>query len=139
MMQELYRLANVLTSLQQAQLVKLDAYGAYDGCWYRVEVKRYSVADEWGDHSYTSHEVYVQKYQVVKYTPKGVWIDHGFGGKSFVLGTATRQQAAPTMELAIRDCLYRLQRKFHGDIARANGAITDIQRLYSYANKGLPL
>lgn len=46
----------------------------FDGFWYRCEVKHYSVADEWGDHAYSSSEVVWTKYAVIAETPKGVWL-----------------------------------------------------------------
>lgn len=100
----------------------------FDGFWYRCEIKRYSIADEWGDHSYTSSEIVWTKYAIVRETPKGVWLtrvkhsyqySHGrfataMMGTDFVLGTSLRQLACPTKELALADAIARKKRHVSG-------------------------
>lgn len=101
---------------------------AFDGFWYRVEARRYSIADEWGDHLYSNSAVEWIRYAVHRETPKGVWLirvpwgitnrDHvrsrdmaGFiGGASFVLGKGKRQLACPTKASALRDAIVRKER-----------------------------
>ena len=118
----------------------------FDGFWYRCEVKHYSAADEWGDHSYTSTQVEWTKYAVVAETPKGVWLtrapwstldpDKYRGQKGqrlsadvFVLGTSKRQEACPTKDLAIADAIARKKRHIAGCEARLRAAEHDLQAL----------
>ena len=91
--------------------------------WYRAEIKHYSVADEWGDHSYTSTEISWTKYAVVRETPKGVWLNSG----AFVLGKATKQLACPTKELALEDCRQRKLAHIRGCKARLARAERDLE------------
>jgi hypothetical protein len=44
---------------------------------------------------------------VEKHTPKGVWLKPMYGGSFFVLGSSTKQQAVPTIQLAIQDLIER--------------------------------
>lgn len=104
---------------------------ASDGFWYRVEIKHYSVADEWGDHCYTSTAESITKYEVVKETPKGVFlrsVPFGFSS-GFVLGTAKRQLACPTIELARADAIARKKRHIAGCKARLAAAENDLKIL----------
>lgn len=59
--------------------------------------------DEYG----TGTEMTMQKMSVVSTTPKGVWLkSYPFvTERHFVLGTASKQFAAPTKELALMDLL----------------------------------
>ena len=119
-----------------------------DGFWYRCEVRHYSVADEWGDHSYSTSEVVWTKYAVLRETPKGVWLtpapwgatnpDYArFSGPKgisrredvFVLGSALRQQACPTKELALADAIARKERHIAGCRARLAQAERDLDHL----------
>ena len=120
---------------------------AYDGFWYRVDVKHYSVADEWGDHSHTSTELVWSKFAVHRETAKGVFlveVPMGFKdpyhhrgcdlsrrlfGATFVLGKAKRQRACPTKELALADCIARKERHVQGCKARLSRAEDDLRRL----------
>lgn len=113
---------------------------AFDGFWYRAEVRHYSVGDEYGEHAYTASRIEWTKLAVVKHTPKGVklrWVhmsaslpevyqhtDPGIWDVQ-VLGTAIRQHAVPTRELALRDALIRADRKVAGCKARLNQAEKD--------------
>lgn len=115
----------------------------YDGFWYRCEVKHYSVADEWGDHSYTSTEVVWTKYAVLRETPKGVWLtpvpassmdpdffrgeDRYF--RDLVIGTSMKQLACPTRELALADAIARKKRHVAGCEARLASAEKDLNLL----------
>lgn len=100
----------------------------FDGFWYRCEVRHFSVADEYGDHAYTSTSVVWTTYLVVKDTPKGVWLSAGFG-RVFVLGTALRQHACPTRELALADAIARKERHIGGCKARLRAAEDDLDHL----------
>lgn len=112
--------------------------------WYRAEVRHYSVFDEWGDHAYTSTKLDWTKYVVVKETPKGVWLRPVSWGETnpekyqdgrhrdfhmepqFVLGTARRQLACPTKELALEDCRQRKLAHIRGCKARLARAEDDL-------------
>ena len=123
---------------------------AFDGFWYRAEVRHYSVADEWGDHLYTSTDVVWSKFAVHHETPKGVFLvevpqhvkdrDHHRGkdlrnhlfGAQFVRGTARRQRACPTRETALADCIARKTRHVDGCKARLARAEADLHLLQNY-------
>lgn len=123
-------------------LIKSYEHG-FDGFWYRAEIKHYSVADEWGDHSHTTTRLDVTKYAVVKATPKGVWLVPAYGEKDpdyylkmdpgcqlfspqFVRGEGTKQFACPTRETALADCLKRKERHIQGCQARLRQAEQDL-------------
>lgn len=114
----------------------------FDGFWYRCEVKHYSVADEWGDHSYTSTEVQWTKFAVLRETPKGVWLTwcplfcqdpDTYRGQprdaQLVLGKSRKQQACPTKEAALADAIARKKRHIAGCEARLAGAVNDLRCL----------
>ena len=123
-----------------------------DGFWYRAEVKHYSIADEYGDHAYTSAKVVITRFCVVKFTPKGVWLSDvwsnitdpwillGQNPKTlfhtvFVNGSTMRQYAVPTIELAYIDCIKRLERKIAGDQARMQRSINDLRLVKNQLDK----
>lgn len=99
--------------------------------WWRCEVRHYSIADEWGDHAYTSREVKFAPYLVIRHTPKGVWVKEFLGGERFILGTAKLQHAVPTKELAITDMIARKERHIDGCEARLASAVEDLRLLKS--------
>lgn len=117
----------------------------FDGFWYRCGVQHYSVADEYGDHSYTSTEVRWSKFAVVAGTPKGVWLrwtpvfatnpDYARcakgrrGEDTLVLGKALRQFACPTRETALADAIARKERHIAGCKARLAVAERDLDHL----------
>jgi hypothetical protein len=93
--------------------------------WWRADDRRYANYDPWAEDEQPegSHlALELTPYVVSKHTPKGVWLRKWFGGKTFVLGTATKQEAAPTVELAIRDLVARKKRHVAGCRARLNRA-----------------
>jgi hypothetical protein len=93
--------------------------------WWRADDKRYANYDPWAefDQPTGSHLMLeLTPYVVVRHTPKGVWLRSYFGGETFVLGTATKQQAVPTVELAIRDLVARKKRHVAGAAARLRRA-----------------
>lgn len=83
--------------------------------WYRVEDRRYSVADEWGDHSYTTVQIHVREIPVLRHTPKGVWLEEPWNiageGKRFVLRDARKRWACPSKEEAMESFRARKQRQ----------------------------
>jgi hypothetical protein len=89
--------------------------------WYRIEDRRYSVADEMGDHAYTRHEVVLLTFNVASYTPKGVWLRQYFS-KRWVSYTATRRFACPTVALALESYLARKKKQAAIYQARADNA-----------------
>lgn len=120
----------------------------FDGFWYRCEVKHYSVADERGDHSYTSTQVKWSKFAVIAETPKGVWLTPCYMSKTdpdsyrgrkgqrvsadiLVLGKTIRQYACPTKEAALADAIARKKRHIAGCEARLQAATKDLQALES--------
>lgn len=103
----------------------------FDGFWYRVEIKHYSVADEWGDHAYTSAQEFITKFAVVKETPKGVFLKSvplGFT-TGFVRGKGKVQLACPTIELARADAIARKKCHVAGCLARLRRAEEDLKIL----------
>lgn len=89
--------------------------------WWRAEDRRYANYDPWAEYEQPngSHlELTLTPYAVEKYTPKGVWLRGAVGFRTFVLGTATKQFAVPTRELAVRDLVARKQRHVSGCKAR---------------------
>lgn len=81
--------------------------------WWRAEDRRYADWDPWADEQPNSSHLQIELrcYPVVRHTRKGVWLDTGFGGEVFVLGTARKQFAVPTQELAVADLIAR--KKMH--------------------------
>lgn len=77
--------------------------------WYRAEHKHDASFDLDGNWVHSSDWCKMYQYKVIKHTPKGVWLDV-HGDKTFVLGTARKQFAVPTKELAYLDFLYRSDR-----------------------------
>lgn len=96
--------------------------------WWRAEIRHYSVADEWGDHLYTSTEVIWTSFKVVRTTPKGVWVS-AWGYDQFILGKAAKALAMPTRELAIQDCIARKERHVKGCEDRLKQARDDLRFL----------
>ena len=84
--------------------------------WWRAEDRRYANYDPWAEFEQPSGshlKLTLTPYVVESYTPKGVWLRDG-GSGVFVLGTATKQFAVPTRELAIRDLVARKKRHVDG-------------------------
>lgn len=63
-------------------------------------------------------------YPVLKHTPKGVWLDLGFGGKRLVLHTSRKRFACSTKEEALRSLIERKKRQASIYRARAESAQT---------------
>ena len=64
---------------------------------------------QWADEQPNSSHLVIElrSYEVVRSTPKGVWLNSGFGKPVFVLGTSYKQFAVPTQELALADLVKR--------------------------------
>ena len=98
--------------------------------WYRYEDVQYSTCDEFGVASGGHLVVELRTYQVLKHTPKGVWLSLAGGGfsciqggnKRFVLKDAHKKFACPTLELARKSFIARKQRQVQIHTARANQA-----------------
>lgn len=58
--------------------------------WYRYEECRHT----------DGVRVTLREYPVLRKTPKGVWLDTGFGGSRFVLRDAHKRWACPTKDEA---------------------------------------
>ena len=81
--------------------------------WFRVEEISYASAlDEYDNPIGTSRlELRVRQFDVKKVTPKGVWLDLGWGDARFVRTNARKQYACPTLELAMESFKARKQRQ----------------------------
>lgn len=109
--------------------------------WFRIEARHWSVADEWGDHSYTSSEVIVRQISVLKHTPKGAWLGAKPGEfgmpKKLVLREYQhrgRAFAAPTLEQAKED--FRKRKQFRID--RLQAQINRAEREIALLDEGSP-
>lgn len=79
--------------------------------YYRYEDFQMSHLNEWGEPcGGASHEIKLREFDVIKHTPKGVWIYVGWG-KRFVLASATKQFACPTKEAAMVSFIARKRRQ----------------------------
>lgn len=88
--------------------------------WWRAEDRRYANYDPWEEYEQPSGshlKIEIHRYEVLRHTPKGVWLHIGFGSKCFVRGTDIKQFAVPTKELALQDLIARKKR--HVSCARA--------------------
>lgn len=80
--------------------------------WWHAREKTYANFDPWSDGDYTGSHMVIEliPYIVTKYTPKGVRLSGPFGNNFFVLGSAIRQHAVPTKELALLDLVHRKEK-----------------------------
>src|SRR5690606_33726321 len=93
--------------------------------YFRVEDRTYSIADDWGDHSHTGYAIRVQSFPILRRTPKGVWIEtDDESGKRFILETANKRFALPTLEDALISYCKRKDRQASIYQARAHAADT---------------
>lgn len=73
--------------------------------------------------------VYVYKFDVLKITPKGVWIND-YGRRRFVLNSARKKYACPTFEEAKESFRARKQRQLRilrGQITHIESALQKIE------------
>lgn len=102
--------------------------------WYRADVRLYSVISMWDDDEYySSPRVTYLKYKVIKTTPKGVWIEAFLQKPVFVLGTAKKQYAVPTKELALLDLKRR--KEIHWEMAKKRA--DSVKRLLDRVNSAI--
>lgn len=81
--------------------------------WFRYDEIRYSAGvDDYGDPlPYRGQmEVHLHKFPVTKETKCGVWIDH-YGTPKFILGSARKRFACPTIEEAKASFVARKERQ----------------------------
>jgi hypothetical protein len=101
--------------------------------FYRYDDVQYAApADEMGDSTgFGSLEVHLSEYTVARRTPKGVWLDGGFGAERFMLTAARKRFACPT-EAEARESFIARKRKqiriYMARIERAKRAIEEIGR-----------
>lgn len=77
--------------------------------WYRVEIQRWAApCDEYGYSEGGRTCLELHEFEILKETPKGVWIDYGL--RRFVLRDSKRQFASPTPELALAKFLKRKEK-----------------------------
>lgn len=87
--------------------------------WYRFEEQTYAAPlDEFdgGPCGEGLVEVHLHKYEVIRHTPKGVWVKRRIGAWScgharFILRQAHKRYACPTMEEAGQSFLARKARQ----------------------------
>ena len=94
--------------------------------WYRAEVLSYAAYDPFAEYEQPTGTVYkleIHSYPVIKRTPKGVWLETGFDGRTFILGNAAKQFAVPTPELALKDLKIRTDRLVHFSKLRLDAAL----------------
>lgn len=99
--------------------------------WYRYDDRQYAPPlDEYDNVCGEGRvEVTLTKFPIIKYTPKGAWIDL-YGDKKFVLRTARKRYACPTKEEAKESFLARKAKQiriYKAKIRRAELAITRIE------------
>lgn len=98
--------------------------------YYRFEDQRYASLcdeDDWG----STLQVHCREYPVLKTTPKGVWLDV-YGIRRFVLASARKQFACPTVELARTSFKARKARQ----IKIYEKRLADARQALSMAEKG---
>lgn len=78
--------------------------------WFRVTVQTYGYTNEYGDVCGSYDRVHVDELKVEKHTPKGAFLQTGFGARKFVRRDYVhrgRAFAAPTLEQAKEDFVKR--------------------------------
>ncbi len=80
--------------------------------WHRFEDVHYAAPVDEFDRPMGEGTIKVEhrEYEVLKETPKGVWLNIGFS-KTFVRRDAKRQFASPTVEQALEKFLRRKERQ----------------------------
>lgn len=105
-------------------------YAPPEDLWWRAEL------DLWGYRGGVNL-VFVP-YEVVRVTPRGVWLDTK-PGKKFVRGDAVRQFATPTIELAVHDLRRRLVVRegiLSGQLAGVRAGITALRKTREWKRYG---
>jgi hypothetical protein len=86
---------------------------------------------EYGHHVTSIVEVCLFRYEILRKTPKGVWIYLNFGDEKFVLSNARKRYACPTIEEAKESFKARKSKEIkilQARIDHAKEAITIIDR-----------
>ena len=107
--------------------------------WYRVNARRIAHFDDDGDfvHSY-SYVAQIREYEVLKHTPKGVWLhcpfeDNGVhGSRKFVRRDSRKRWACPTKAEALESFLQRKRRRVEiltAQIAKEKGMVAEAYRV----------
>lgn len=98
--------------------------------WHRFTDRTYAnPLDEYDEPTGTTTYISHEKFAVVSRTPKGVWLYLGFGGKRFVLNSATKRFADPTEERAKISFLARKEKQRAIYQARADKITWVIQKM----------
>lgn len=109
--------------------------------WWRLEDRRYATPSQSNlvyQHGPPSTlRIMLVPFVMVRSTPKGVWVQDWLGHEYFVLGTAARQRAVPTVELAIRDLIARRSKEARMHETRARYAWQAVEHAERML-KGLP-
>ncbi len=102
--------------------------------FYRIEDHLYaSFSDEYGESSFPpTVKLTVIKIPLIKRTPKGAWIGYTEGSKKFVLLTANKRYALPTMEEAKESFLARKKKQ----ISIYESRVTHAKRAIALCEKG---
>lgn len=91
--------------------------------WWRYVDKAHSVADEWGEHAYTTHSLGEEELKVIKVTPCGVWLAYHWNlimtpdalkpgiSKMLVLDHWNKKFACPTKKLALESYIAKKTRQ----------------------------
>lgn len=81
--------------------------------WYRVDGMLWAApADECGDASGpASPDIRVRELEVLRHTPKGVWVEGRHGRERFILHAATRRYACPNLAEALESFVERKRRQ----------------------------
>lgn len=81
--------------------------------WWRADDKRYANFDPWDEDGCSGSHLRIEftPFEVVRHTPRGVWLRGWMGSPFFVNGLAAKQTAVPTQALALKDLIAR--KKLH--------------------------
>lgn len=92
--------------------------------WFRYEDVQYAAPVDEFDRPCGEGQLTVElrKYEVLRHTPKGVWLRLYCGDKRFVLRDARKKFACPTLALAKESFLARKKCQVRIYTARANRA-----------------
>jgi len=74
---------------------------------YRVVAKTCANTDQFDEYCGSNIHVYFQKFEIVKWTPQGIWIKQFMGQPKFVLLTAFKKFASPSKQEAIDELVRR--------------------------------
>lgn len=102
--------------------------------WYRYEDVQYAASlNEYDEPvGQGALRVKLRRYRVLKRTPKGVWLEYGYGNHGrFVLTEARKRFACPTEEQAMESFIARKERQakiYSAKLKRAELALKAAQR-----------